>query len=172
MTVTCVPPQLGPFCAHNRRSAAVSHTAVSATCYNKDCKGFPASPCLCGSGGLMCACGARWTLSWEHECGLFCRLHLGLHMVQQTAVREAGGHVGRAPLQRARLHLYWLTGHRCKWQHKRWWQILQDKCSSPHKCLSPSLPSCVAATASCSQVPCRRHSPGTIRAAASCSRTQ
>lgn len=57
----------------------------------QDCRGFPVSPCLHGSGGLMWACGARWTLSWVYECGLFCRLHLGLHMVQQTAVREAGG---------------------------------------------------------------------------------
>lgn len=69
--------------------------------------------------GLMCVCGARWTLSWVYECGLFCRLHLGLHMVQQTAVREAGGHVGRAPLHWAVLHLYPPTGHCCKWQLER-----------------------------------------------------
>lgn len=28
------------------------------------------------------------------EGGLFYRLHLGLHMAQQTAVRQAGGHMG------------------------------------------------------------------------------
>lgn len=85
----------------------------------QDRRGFPVSPCLCGSGGLMCARGARWTLSWVYECGLFCRLHLGLHMVRQTAVREAGGHVGRAPLQWALLHLHPPTGHRCKWHAER-----------------------------------------------------
>lgn len=86
----------------------------------QDCRGFPVSPCLYGSGGLMCACGARWTLSWVHECGLFCRLHLGLHMVQQTAVREAGGHVGGGHPSSGFSYIYthW-QGIAAEWQTER-----------------------------------------------------
>lgn len=78
---------------------------------------FPVFPCIFGSGGLMCACGARWTLSWVRDCGLFCRRHLGLHMVQQTVVREAGGHVGGHPY--GGLSPIYSMGHRHKWQNKR-----------------------------------------------------
>lgn len=88
---------------------------VNATTGLKELPSVPMPVCF---RGLMCVCGARWTLSWVYECGLLCRLHLGLHMVQQTAVREAGGHVGRAVL-----HLYPPTGHCCKWQTQR----LQDQ---------------------------------------------
>jgi len=100
--------------------AAKSHTAVfllNAT--------TTVTPTPAWYRGSMCACAARWTLSglkWNYECGLFFRLHLGLHMVRQTVAGEAGGNVGRAHLQWARLHLHSPTGHRHKWQTER----LQD----------------------------------------------
>lgn len=81
--------------------------------------------------GLMCACGARWTLSWVRECGLFCRRHLGLHMVQQTVVREAGGHVGGHPY--GGLSPIHSMGHRHKWQNKR----LGANPAKTNACLSP-----------------------------------
>lgn len=74
---------------------------------------------LYGFWDLIWARGTRWTPSWVYKCGLFCRLHLGLHMAQQTAVREAGGHMGRAHLQWALLHLYTPTRHLRKWQTER-----------------------------------------------------
>lgn len=101
-----------------REEALIAHPAVEMPLQDcRPCFFFPIYTCICGCGGLMCACGARWTLSWVRECGLFCRRHLGLHMVQQTVVREAGGHVGGHPY--CGFSQIYSIVHRHKWQNKR-----------------------------------------------------
>lgn len=124
VTGTCAPPRPRLFRGASREKChGISACRSCCECHNSD--GTTAasrclSLCLCGCVGLVCLCvGARWTLSSVHECGLFCRLHLGLHMVQQTAVREAGGCERRAPLRRAASHLRPASGHRRKWHSQR-----------------------------------------------------
>lgn len=85
---------------------------------NNNCKKSVWPPCCLLPKPNMCICRARWTLWWVCKCGLFCRLHLGLHMVQQTVVREAGGHMGIAHLQWDLLHFHTPTGYLHKWQSK------------------------------------------------------
>lgn len=100
----CVPPQLGPYRLYSISSYL--HSVLNAR------RTVNTMPVQCW--GLMHESEARWTLWWEDECGLFCRLHLGLHMVQQTAVRGAGGRAGRA-----HLHLHSATEHPSTWQTER-----------------------------------------------------